>query len=231
MAEYTRADFDADYVFNAESRMPGGYPVRPGGQVKLHYCRQFMAPILAARWANLAPIINASPADRILVVGAGFGWGVEAAIAETGATVVGTDVSAYVQANLTTSEDQELREAIIAAGLDPDTGRGLEIFTHYSNPAPRSNVIVLNEDSQTNTSRQAIRSALGGWPTICVVEDIVTDSDTDQLITQVKNALDNFAGSQTNFWLYTETPARSAEQLKAVVTPHTVVTTVDWRVL
>jgi hypothetical protein len=58
-------------------------------------------------------------------------------------------------------------------------------------------VIVLQENAQTNTSRQAIRAALGNnWPDVCIVEDLIDAATTDAEITQVNNALNLFAGNQ-----------------------------------
>jgi L-arabinose isomerase len=73
--------------------------------------------------------------------------------------------------------------------------------------------VVLQEDMQTNQSRQAIRAALNNnWPSVCIVEDLVDDTTTDQEITQVQNALDNFAGTQRIIWMHSGSPATRTHQ-------------------
>jgi hypothetical protein len=80
-------------------------------------------------------------------------------------------------------------------------------------------VIVLQEDAQTNTSRQAIRAALGNnWPDVCIVEDLIDAATTDAEITQVNNALNLFAGNQRRVIYVTGKgyPGRTLAQLQAL---------------
>jgi hypothetical protein len=170
MAYDTKADFDNAYQFRVDryfNRDNPGVAQDPAqtGEVILHYHRFFMSPILADMWARLAPILNIASTEHVLIVGAGFGWGVEAFIAETGCTTVGIDVSDYINAEKNNTEETEIDAAIVAAGLDPAAGRGAAIKAYVYDAQPRTNVIVLQENAQTNTSRQAIRAALGNnWP-------------------------------------------------------------------
>jgi len=216
MAGWTKADYDANYRYHVERRMPGGGPPpadnRPG--VVIRYHRLFMQPILVSMWAKLQPILNILATDDVCVVGAGFGWGVEAVISETGATVVGIDISDYIAAEQSSTEETELRAEVAAVGLDPDTGRGLEVMSFIYDAQPRSNVIVLQEDAKNNQSRQRIRSALGGsWPSVVVYENIVDDTWTDTDIINARNAGNGFGGSQRLIWIYKQTPSRSYQDL------------------
>ena len=202
---WSREDYDAQYRFRVERRMPGGGPPpaegRPG--VTIHYHRFYMQPIITAMWAKLQPILSIGSTEDVLVVGAGFGWGIEAIIAETSANVVGTDISTYIQAEKGNTEEAELRDAITVVGLDPDTGRGLDIFNFVSDGQVRSTVIVLNEDMSSSASKQAIRAALGGvWPSVVIYENIVDDSWTDQEIIDARNAGNGFGGSQRLIFVY-----------------------------
>jgi hypothetical protein len=143
-------------------------------------------------WDTLQPILQIQPTEYVLVVGAGFGWGVEYLASLTGATCVGIDVSDHIQAQQGTDEETEIDEAITAAGLDPATGRGAAIKAYVYDAQPRSNVIVLNEDMQTNQSR-------------------------NQEITQVNNALNLFAGDQRVIWITGKGyPGRTLEQLQTL---------------
>ena len=214
MAGYTKAEYDLLYRFRV-SRYFGG---ETSGQepVWINYHKYSMAPILADRWALCAPVLNIAPTERVLIVGAGFGWGVEAFIAETGCATVGVDISDYVHAEKDNTEEAEIRSAIVAGGLDPDSGQGAAILAGVCDFQPRSNVIILNEDMQTNQSRGSIRAALGGWPTVCIVEDMIDENTTDQEITQINNALNLFAGTQRVIYMTDGQPNRTMQELQTL---------------
>lgn len=204
MAYDTKADFDAMYRTPAIQRYFGGRP--PGEKnVTLNYHHAWMSDGLKLMYEGLLPKLNIASTELVLIVGAGFGWGVEAFAELSGCTTVGIDISAYVQAEKNNTEEAELREAIIAADLDPDTGRGAFLLNAMLEKrglgVPRCVVIVLDEDMQTNTSRQAIRAALGGWPTVVIMEQIIDETTTEQEITQVGNAANLFAGNQRVIWI------------------------------
>ncbi len=212
MAGWTKAEYDAAYSWRVE-RYFGGHPnTRP--EVRVHYHRWAMAPLLANRWSVLQPVLNILSTDEVIVVGAGFGWGVDALITETGAAVVGIDISDYIAAEQSNTEETELRAAVTAASLDPDSGRGLEIMGHIYDAQPRSNVIILQEDAATNGSRQAIRAALGGTnPSVVVYEDIIDDDWTDTDIINARNAGNGFGGTQRLIFVYKGTTARTHQDL------------------
>ncbi|MCK5644341.1 MAG: hypothetical protein KAJ19_26315, partial [Gammaproteobacteria bacterium] len=142
MVGWTKADYDANYRCQIERRMPGGGPPPAEGRpaVRLHYHKWFMKPILADMWTTLQPVLNILSTDYVCVVGAGFGWGVDAIIAETSATVVGIDISDYIVAEQGNTEEAEIRAEITAVDLDPNTGRGADILAFASDGLPRANV-------------------------------------------------------------------------------------------
>ncbi len=212
MAGWTKEDYDAAYRFRVE-RYFGGHP-STRGEVKVHYHRWAMKPFWANRWRKLQLVLNILPTDDVCVIGSGFGWGVEAITAETGATVVGIDISDYIAAEQGTTEEAELRAEIALVGLDPDTGRGLELMGILYDAQPRANVIVLQEDAKNNQSRQRIRAALNNnWPSVVVYEDIVDDTWADQDIIDARNAGNGFGGQQRLIWIYRNTPARTLQNL------------------
>ncbi len=216
MAGWAKADYDANYWYHVERRMPGGGPPpaegRPG--VVIRYHRLYMRPMLAAMWANVQPVVNILSTDFVCVVGAGFGWGVEAAVAETGATVVGIDISDYIAAEQGGTEEAELRAEVVAGGLDPDVGQGLAVMNFIYDAQPRASVIVLQNDASTAPLRQEIRTALGdNWPSVVVYENIVDDAWTDTDIVNARNAGNGFGGSQRLIWIYKPTAARSLQNL------------------
>ncbi len=175
-----------------------------------------MVPSLANMWATLHPILspNILSSDFVCVVGAGFGWGVDAVIVETGSTVVGIDLSQFIADEQGNTEEVELRAAVSAVGLNPDTDRGLEVMNFAFDGAIRANVIVLQNDAASGPQRQAIRTALGGnWPTIVVYENIIDDTWTDAEIISARNSGNGFGGTQRLIFIYTPTAARTPQNL------------------
>lgn len=216
MAGYTKADFDADYEFYPERYFDG--VLGDQAPVKVHYHRAMMSPVLAARWAKLQPILNILSTDFVCVAGSAFGWGVEALIAESGATCVGVDVSDYVAAEKDNPETAELRAEIAAVGLDPDTGRGAALLAALDNGLPRSNIIVLQSDMSSQNERQLIRQALGGnWPNVVILEDLIDETTTDTEITQANNVAGGFGGPQRRIWITDGQAGRTLAQLQALV--------------
>jgi len=208
----TKADFDAAYEFRVE-RYLGGHPnTRP--EVIVHYHKKFMASILSNMWATLQPILQIGSTEQVCVFGAGFGWGVEAITAETGATVVGIDISQYIADEQGTTEEAEIRAEIAAVGLDPDGVRGQEIITFLEGTTPRANVIVLQNDASTGPQRNEIRTALGGNnPSVCIAEDLIDDTWTDTDVENLRNAMNGFGGPQRLIFIYRATPTRSHQNL------------------
>jgi len=196
--------------------MPGGGPPPSEGRqpVRIHYHKWVMKPWLAQRWAKLQPVLNILSTDHVCVVGAGFGWGVEAIIAETGATVVGIDISDYIAAEQGNTEEAELRAEVSAVGLNPDTGRGLEIMNFVFDGLPRSNVVVLQNGATSGPQRTEIRTALdGNWPSVVIAEDVIDDSWTDDEIVSMRDSMNGFGGTQRIICLYKGTEARTHQDL------------------
>ena len=217
MAGYTKEQYDTLYRFRVGRYVPAlcGDP-EAAAEVYVHYHKHMVKPLLEKRWSKCAPVLNIASTELVLIVGAGFGWGVEAFIAETGCTTIGIDVSDYIDAEKGNTETAELRQAITDGGLDPDTGRGALLLGLMDDGYPRTNVIVLKEDMQTNQSRNAIRSALGGWPTVVIFEDIIDDTTTDAEITQANNAANLFAGDQRVIWMHDGLAGRSIQDLQTL---------------
>ena len=212
MAGWTKADYDNSYRWRVERYM-GGHPnTRP--EVVVRYHRWAMAPLLANRWAVLQPVLNILSTDHVCVVGAGFGWGVDALIAESSATVVGIDISDYIAAEQGTTEESELRSQVVAAGLDPDTGRGLEVMNFIFDGQPRSNVVVLQNDAASGPQRKEVRTALGGnWPSVVIAENVIDDTWTDNEIVSMRDSMNGFGGLQRLIFLYKGTTARTHQNL------------------
>ena len=147
MAGWTKEDFDTKYSCGVEGSMGGHSNIRP--EVRLHYHRGIIKPQLEEYWKNLVPsVYDIKSTDTVVIVGAAFGWGVEALIALTGANVTGVDISDWIASAQNTSEESEIDACITLAGLDPTQGRGLEIKNKYYIPGPRCTTTILNDDIQ-----------------------------------------------------------------------------------
>ena len=183
---WDKALFDLAYESSAE---PDGHPnTRPG--IKLHYNRYVLYPEMLRRAQFFIQHFGLTAADRVLVVGAGFGWTVEALV-DLGIEAIGADVSAYIQNAKGTSEDAEVAEAITAVGLNPASGEGLLHFNRLRS-TQRTNAIILNEDSSNNASRNRVKRAFSSDPTLIITEDLVTSlSDTECL--QLQNLIVAYA--------------------------------------
>jgi hypothetical protein len=218
VAGWTKADFDAAYKFLPESYLGGV----PGDRtpVRVHYVRAFVEPIIRARWENIVPVIlNITAADHVVIVGAGFGWGVEVLAGMTGANVVGVDISDYIDDAKDTDEEADYDAAITAAGLDPAGPRGQQIKAAFHTPGPRSNVVVLKENMSTAGSRNKVRNALGNnIPTHIITEDAV-QLFTDAEITDFVADIDPIGATVTH--IHGGKP-RTGEELHAL-TGHTCI--------
>lgn len=161
--------YDLAYDFDAE---PDGHP-NTRGPIRLHYHRYVLFPEMLRRAQFFISQFGLTAASSVLVVGCGFGWTVEALNA-LGIPAVGTDVSAYIQGNKSLSEDSDISSAITAVGLNPTTGEGLAHFNRLRGSGVRTAASILNEDSTTVKSRNAVKQALNGSITLIITEDILT---------------------------------------------------------
>ena len=133
-----------------------------------------MTPVLQARWDKLVPeILPIQKSDTVVIVGAGFGWGVEILRRKTGANVIGTDISDWIMSAKDTDEEAEIDVCIRKVGLNPTSRRGLEIKKKYFTPGPRCVVTILQEDIATAQGRKNILTALGKMPNWVITEDFI----------------------------------------------------------
>ena len=165
---WDKAMFDLAYSSNAE---PEGHP-NTREAITLHYNRYTLFPEMLRRAKFFIDHFGLTAASRVLIVGCGFGWTVEA-LNTLGIAAIGTDVSAYIQGNKGLPEDGDIDTAIRQVGLDPTNGEGLAHFNRLRNSV-RTAGTVLNEASTTNQSRNRVKAALASDPTLIVTEDLVT---------------------------------------------------------
>lgn len=154
-----------------------------------------------------------TPNDTIVVVGSGFAWSLEVLVDDYGYTagnLTGVDTSTWVQGAKGTTEEQDVRDAITAVGLDPDdpnhvhpvtgeVGRGVELFNRiYTDTRPRASIQVLNETLQNQGSRNRVRSAVGGTIDYCFTElmlEGLTDAEAQLVDGYMADARNGIGGS------------------------------------
>ena len=189
----TKADYDGIYYARLE---PDGHPAsRPA--VVVNYCRWLDYPWHQTAATNLISILGLQPTQRIVLVGSGFAWTLEALVLEHGfdpARVVGVDTSAYVHSAKATSEEADIRAAISAVGLDPNTGRGAELLARAwdGGARVRAGIRIINETLTNNASRRRTRDAVG-QPIDWVISEVMLESLTDNeaiLASQNVHAID-----------------------------------------
>lgn len=157
----TKAEWDANYRIGAEGATGR---TRHGPEVKLNYARSVVMPYCQARAEGMPTLFGwSAPGPTIVIVGAAFGWTVEALEALGYTSVVGTDISTYVHTEKAATEEADIEAAITVAGLDPSTGEGAALKARFFDGGNRTRTSrsVLDEDGTTNTSRKNIKSALG----------------------------------------------------------------------
>ena len=187
---WDKALYDLAYSFNAE---PDGHPnTRPA--IYLHYNRYTLYPEMLRRAQFFITQFNLTAADRVLIVGGGFGWTAEA-LSELGVPTICTDVSKYIQDNKSTTEDSEISSAITAAGLSPTSGEGLQHYTRLLAGGIRTRATVLEEDSSNTASRNRVKNAFSGNITLIITEDIIT-SLTDAECAAVQSAIEKYGAGR-----------------------------------
>lgn len=218
MVGYTKLDYDSKYRLRVRIPDENGNMTR--SPVSLHYHRAVMQKIAQAPWPKLIKLLGITEDDRVIVVGAGYGWGLEKLIELTGCKAVGTDISEYIQDTKDDTEESEIRMCINAAGYDPSYGHGKEVMeATHAMLSDKALYDILNEEMGTQESRGAVIDALGCLPTLVITEDMLSDlSDLDAMI--LCGDLDRFGCRVCHF--SRELP-RSAKELHAL-TNHIVVT-------
>jgi len=193
MAGYTKTDFDSLYSIRLRiwDEAIKGYRRSP---IRLHYHRAVIyQDFIKPKWAAIVNKLGITSSDRVAIIGAGFGWGVEEVISLTGCIAVGVDISDYIDATKNSTEETEIDAAIIASGYDPLIGHGLEAKNYAYAGDLKAKQVLLKENIAAVKGKNAIKSALGNkLPTWVITEDMLsdwTDADISVFVTGV-NKLD-----------------------------------------
>ncbi len=191
-----KSTWDEAYDFGAEGLW--GHP-NTRDEVRLHYCRGIKRPDANIRASRLATALGwMPPGPTIVIIGAGFGWTVEALEDLGFDRVVGLDISTYINDNHDSTEEAEINTEISAVGLNPAIGRGAEIKARFFDGGTRgrSSRGIKNEDGRTGGSRGRIKQALGltgGQDVDWAVSESVLESLDDSEAVQASNLAHNYA--------------------------------------
>lgn len=173
----TKEDYDDSYWSTDDWGRPVG-----SKPIVIHYNRYSQRKHSRHRAKKLMDAIGICHGEKVLIIGCGFGWLVEE-FNRIGVHALGTDTSPYIHAAKDTSEEPELREAIIAADLDPDSGRGAEALEKLLDGGIRTKATILNQDSLTEESRFIVGSSIGDIDYI-ITEDLLpalSDEEVSEL--------------------------------------------------
>lgn len=229
MAGYTKADYDTQYSIRLQILDPATSTYKRS-PIRLHYHRAVMESTVRKRWDSIVPLLSITSADKVVVVGSGFGWGVERLIELTGCQAIGIDISDYIDTEKELTEEAEIDAAIISAGYDPLTGHGLEAKTAAYTAEPKAKQRILKNDLSTTKMRNNVKKEFGNSaPTWIITEDMMTDVD-DATIVAWKTQAEKLSGTQICHVLRESYGAnqKTAEEWNTF-TGHTIITIGDYR--
>ena len=118
MPVWAKADFDKFYRFPGEKYGQGG---RPG--INLHYHDWSVGQWQRSRFAPLlATTLGLVTGQSVVLVGGGFNWTGEG-LELLGINALSTDISNYIHAEKGNTEEAEIRQLCLDAGVDPDVDK------------------------------------------------------------------------------------------------------------
>ncbi len=119
MPVWDKAAFDQFYRTGAEKH--GHWNGRDG--ILLHYHYWSIGQYQRGRYAGLlAGVLSLNAGDSVALVGAGFNWTGEG-LGDLGVDVIGTEISAYILGEQGNTEEAEIRQHCLDAGIDPDVDK------------------------------------------------------------------------------------------------------------
>lgn len=184
--------------FNLKSAFDESYSIgtglrntTTGQELKLNYHRAVLRLGAADRATGIINAMNWTDLNMATVIGgAGFSWLAEAFEDFGFTTVVGVDISTYIQGNKNGTEEIELDGLIAGIGLDPATGEGLVIKNVVFDGGIRTRASrgVLNANAALPAQRNQIRNALGlsgnQTPDVILSESVLENLTDQEAIDQ-----------------------------------------------
>lgn len=193
MAVYTKADYYATY--SVAPRVPYTYPngnteIRRFTNMRLHYHPHAMKPFVEMRMDKILEQYLFTSLDRVVVFGSGFGWLCEELENRFGCSTIGIDPSPYILDNKDLSPDDELLEALTAAGYTTTEDPGKQIWEYLSQPGvPRTTANIVDYDLRKAGDKNKLIKEFGE-PTHIITEE-VWQTLTDEERTAYQAEFDN----------------------------------------
>lgn len=232
----TKQAFDDEYDLGAENGHPNTRP-----EVRLKYNRAVLFSEAQVRAAKFIELLNIQTTDTVLILGAGFGWTVEAMEQAGIVDVVGVDTSPYINAAATSTEEADIDNAITAVGLDPTVGEGATIKATLFDGGniSRTSKGIKNEDLNSGQSRNRLRQALGNQPPDIAITEHLIESLTDQEVTDLTARVTAFAPAiriahfviTTNVSDRTDLNMKTLDQWKLLLPTATIIEEGTWRII
>ncbi len=209
MPVWDKTAFDQFYSSGAER---WGHPnTRP--QIRLHY---HWYPIIQWQVSDRAPrlftLLEMNAGDDVILVGGGFN-GTAEGLNDLGIRVIGLDTSDYIQNEKDNTEEAEVRDAIIAAGLDPDIDfiigspgnvmvNPLDVLLRGGRAAPQGRGWgqILGEDMKTNGSKKAIIRAFENQFPDAAIRFIISEEVLNSITDAEALLVCEFAGASATEW-------------------------------
>lgn len=185
MSGYTKADYDSLYSIRV---------VLPDGRrtpIRLHYHRYVMQDIVRKHWDHLVPLLDINEDDDVIVVGAGFGWGIERLQELSGCYAIGTDISPYIQESKSREDLDEVYSAIVSQGYSTTEGIGQEVWNSVLKEPEYCLSTILNEDMMSEVSRANVVGVMDAIPSYIITEDMLSDF-TDAEVVDFATQMDTF---------------------------------------
>lgn len=203
--------------------------------IRLSYHRAVLFNSLARTEADMyVAKLGWQPSWRIGIVGCGFGWTVEHLEQRYGfSNIIGIDVSQFIQTNKSGTEEADINAAIAAVGLSPTVGEGASIKARIFDGGPRSRASrsILNENGNTNQSRNRIRQALGGNTNFDVgLSEDVLEALTDVECIQASGFMHQYC-DQVQHLVSLATPEQVARMDPAIQGANWKATLAAWKTL
>lgn len=180
-------------LYNLDAEPYDNTGFRP--HVRLSYHRSVLMRLAREQAQAYIDKLGWLPTQKIALIGCGFGWTAEVLINEHGFTkLIGCDTSSWIQANKSLTESVDIDAAITAVGLDPTTGEGAVVKAKLFDGGTRSRVVtVLNQSGSTTSSRNAIKTALGGGMLDKVLTEDILNGWSDSDCQSISNYLHQLA--------------------------------------
>lgn len=175
----SRSDWDEAYSTPSDTQELTGGKTYPRKTLRLHYHRYVHMPHAQKLADKIEIDFNITTEDRILVVGCGFGWLVEALSARC-MKAVGTELSPWIHEAKDTSEKVEITDAMVTAGIVRESETWNRVLRIALADGYRTAATILREDSLSAVSRNNVVQELGGDPDIVITEEVLNMLDEEE---------------------------------------------------